>query len=140
MTKAYFGGTISDLHRRFYLGDALHRIDYWAKQVGSGFSTRDLAGPAIGNPFGITLDGTLIRTGAPGQHYCAHRIMRQLSSESAVVAEIGGGFGGMAYYLLRDRPRLTYLDFDLPESLALTTYYLHKAFPARPSCSMAKKS
>ncbi len=131
MTNIYFGGAINDLHRRFYLGDALHRIDYWAKQVGSRFDLRDLAGPGIGNPFGIVLDGTLIQTGAPSQHYCADRIMRQLNAQPVVVAEIGGGFGGMAYYLLRDRPRLTYLDFDLPESLALTTYYLHKAFPSK---------
>jgi len=46
-----------------------------------------------------------------------------------VVAEIGGGFGGMAYYLIRDSKNTTYIDFDLPENLALTTYYLAKAFP-----------
>jgi hypothetical protein len=131
MTNIYFSGAINDLHRRFYLGDALHRIDYWATQVSSRFDLYDLAGPGIGNPFGIVLDRTLIQTGAPYQHYCAHRIMHQLTSEPTIVAEIGGGFGGMAYYLLRDRPRLTYLDFDLPESLALTTYYLHKAFPSK---------
>ena len=131
IAKACLGDAISDLHRRFYLGDALHRIDTWAEQVGIGFTTRDLAGPNIGNPFGIVLDGALIQTGAPYQHYCAQRIIRQLGSQKAVVAEIGGGYGGVAYYLLRDRPQLTYLDFDLPESLALTTYYLHKAFPSK---------
>ena len=131
MAKACFDADVSDLYRRFYLGDALHRIDTWAEQVGSGFTPRDLTGPGIGNPFGIFLDGALIQTGAPYQHYCAQRIIRQLNSEPAVVAEIGGGYGGMAYYLLRDRPQLTYLDFDLPESLALTAYYLHKAFPSK---------
>jgi hypothetical protein len=131
MANACSGAAISDLHRRFYLGDALHRIDTWAEQVGSGFTPRDLAGPGIGNPFGVVLDGTLIQTGAPSQHYCAQRIIRQLNSEQAVVAEIGGGYGGMAYYLLRDRQQLTFLDFDLPESLALTAYYLHKAFPSK---------
>lgn len=35
----------------------------------------------------------------------------------------------MAYYLLRDRPELRFLDFDVPESIALTSYYLMKAFP-----------
>jgi hypothetical protein len=131
MARAWLGANISDLHRGYYLGDALHRIDTWARQVGSSFDLRDLAGPGIGNPFGIVINGTLIQTGTPYQHYCARRIMRQLISRHAVVAEIGGGFGGMAYYLLRDRPHLTYLDFDLPESLALTTYYLHKAFPTK---------
>ena len=36
----------------------------------------------------------------------------------------------MAYYLLRDRQNTTYIDFDAPESVALASYYLMKAFPA----------
>ena len=35
----------------------------------------------------------------------------------------------MAYYLLRDQPGVKYLNFDLPESIALATYYLMKALP-----------
>ena len=35
----------------------------------------------------------------------------------------------MAYYLLRDRPGVRYLNFDLPESIALASYYLMKLFP-----------
>ena len=36
----------------------------------------------------------------------------------------------MAYYLLRDRQDTTYIDFDVPETIALASYYLMKAFPA----------
>jgi hypothetical protein len=130
MAQAFTGASIDDLHRRFYLGDALHRIDYWTAQVGEGFQLADLAGPGIGNPFGVVIDETLIPAGAPYQHYCAQRILEQLSSRAAVVAEIGGGYGGMAYYLLRNRLQLTYLDFDVPERLALATYYLMSACPS----------
>jgi hypothetical protein len=35
----------------------------------------------------------------------------------------------MAYYLLRDRPETRYIGFDLPETIALASYYLMKAFP-----------
>ena len=35
----------------------------------------------------------------------------------------------MAYYLLRDHPGISYLNLDLPESLALASYYLMTAFP-----------
>ncbi len=35
----------------------------------------------------------------------------------------------MAYYLLRDHTSVTYLDFDVPESIALSSYYLMKSFP-----------
>lgn len=129
MSKAYFGRTIADLHRHFYLGDALYCIDYWTMQTSGHFPLRDVAGPEIGNPFGVLIDGTLVRAGAVYQHYCAQKICSQLNSGQRTVAEIGGGFGGMAYYLLRDREKLTYLDFDLPESIALTSYYLLKSFP-----------
>lgn len=129
MSAAYFGGKIRDLHRRFYLGDALHTLDYWKVQTGGSFPLRELAGPDIGNPFGILIDGTLVRTRAAYQHYSARRIIDCLDSTPATVVEIGGGYGGTAHYLLRDRPGIRYIDFDLPESLALTSYYLLRAFP-----------
>jgi putative sugar O-methyltransferase len=129
MSKAYFGGTIKDFHRRFYLSHVLYRFDYWRAQTQNRFALQDLAGPGIGNPFGVLIEETHINVGAEYAHYCAHRIDSLLGSKAATVAEIGGGFGGMAYYLLRDRPKVTYLDFDVPESIALTSYYLIKAFP-----------
>jgi len=129
MSKAYFGGAIKDIHRRFYLGHVLYRLDYWKEQTNANFVYKDLAAPLIGNPFGILIDGILLRVGAEYAHYCAYRVGGLLNTGKATVAEIGGGFGGMAYYLLRDWPQVTYCDFDVPESIALTSYYLLKAFP-----------
>ena len=130
MAKHYFGNTLTgSFHRRLYLLDSLYRIDYWRVQTGGRFTVRDLSGPAIGNPFGVMVDRTLVRPEAEYQHYCAHKIGSLLGSKTAVVAEVGGGFGGTAYYLLRDRPGTTYIDFDVPESVALAAYYLLKAFP-----------
>ncbi|WP_213803102.1 putative sugar O-methyltransferase [Granulicella sp. dw_53] len=125
----YFSPKIRDVHRRFYLADTLYRLDLWQVQTEDHFSLSDLAGPEIGNPFGLMVDNTLIRIGAEYQHYCAFRLGNLLSSGASTVAEIGGGFGGMAYYLLRDHPQTTYLSFDVPESIALMSYYLIKAFP-----------
>ena len=129
LAKAYSRGKLQDVHRRFLLSDALYRIDYWRSQVGDRFTLHDLAGPNVGNPPGVVINGVLVSAGAEYQHYCAQRIRRLSGSGKVTVAEIGGGFGGMAYYLLRDQPGLTYLDFDMPESIALTSYYLLKAFP-----------
>lgn len=129
MARAYSGKEVHDVYRRFFLSDALHRIDYWKEQTGGRFDLRDLAGPNVGNPFGALIEGTLVRTGAEYQHYCAQRISELLPSGPACVVEIGGGYGGMAYYLLRNRPGLRYIDFDVPESLALTAYYLLKSLP-----------
>jgi putative sugar O-methyltransferase len=128
MSKAYFGKKIKDVNRHFYLGDSLRRLDYWSSMTQNSFDICVLRDSKIGNPFGICLDDTFIRSGAPYQHYCSYKISSILASNNHVVAEIGGGFGGMAYYLLRDRD-VTYIDFDVPESIALTSYYLLKAFP-----------
>lgn len=130
VVKAYFHGPIRNAHRYSYLGDALYRIDYWLSQTGGTFGLADLAGPEVGNPFGVCIDGTLVRSGSEYQHYCAYKILSLVAERPATIGEIGGGYGGVGYYLLRHGERLTYVDFDVPESIALTSYYLLKAFPA----------
>jgi hypothetical protein len=129
MSHAYFGTRICDVHRHFYLSDTLYRVDHWQEQTGGRFPLSDLAGPAVGNPFGAVIDGILVRAGAEYQHYCAYRIEQLLHSSLATVVEVGGGFGGTAYYLLRNLIGLTYIDFDVPESTALASYFLMKSFP-----------
>lgn len=117
------------VHRKYYLGDALTVLDYWSAQTEGRFPISDLAGPDIGNPFGVLLDGTLVRSGSPYHHYSAHRVIRCLDRSPGTVIEIGGGYGGTAWYLLREGPGVQYWDFDVPESIALASYYLLKAFP-----------
>jgi putative sugar O-methyltransferase len=123
-------GEMKEIDRHFYLADTLCAVDYWKERTAGRFDVADLSGPNIGNPFGVMLNGTLVRFEAPYQHYCAHRLSALLDVGPSTVAEIGGGFGGMAYFLLRDRQPLTYFDFDVPESIALASYFLMKAFPS----------
>ncbi|MGO4213111.1 putative sugar O-methyltransferase [Terriglobus sp. 2YAB30_2] len=129
ISRAYRDGRMKDTHRRFLLGDALHRLDYWQRATDRRFPTEDLSGPMVGNPFGVVVGQTLIRSATEYQHYCAQRLRDMHDGSSAVIAEIGGGYGAMAHYLLRDWPGVTYLDFDVPESIALTSYYLMKSLP-----------
>jgi putative sugar O-methyltransferase len=131
-SKAYFGPQIKDIYRRFYLSHVLYRLDYWKYLTNDRFSLKDLAGSGIGNPFGVVIDGTHIAVGAEYSHYCAQRlasVIDRFHTPHPTVAEIGGGFGAMAYYLLRDHRPLVYLDFDIPERVALSSYHLKKAFP-----------
>lgn len=122
--------TFDAMAKRLQLVDALHRIDLWKSQMAEHFTLADLKTPDIGNPCGTFVEGVLVRTGCEDQHYCAHKIIDLIGSAPApIVAEIGAGFGGMAHYLMRDRPDITYIDFDLPEMIALTSYYLLSAFP-----------
>lgn len=132
MSKAYFGPEIKDIYRHFYLSHVLYRLDYWKYLTSDRFSLKDLAGSRIGNPFGVVIDGTHIAVGAEYSHYCSQRVaglVDRFGIPHSTVAEIGGGFGAIAYYLLRDHRPLTYVNFDVPERIALSSYHLIKAFP-----------
>jgi putative sugar O-methyltransferase len=130
LARIDLGSPVRNSSKQLHLIDALHRVDLWKSRTAGRFALADLKPPDIGNPYGVVVDGIFVRAGSEDQHYCAHRIIDLLgSSEAPVVAEIGGGFGGMAYYLIRDCPSVTYLNFDLPETIALASYYLLSAFP-----------
>jgi putative sugar O-methyltransferase len=140
LPEAYFSGRIRDVYRHFYLSHVLYRLDYWKSLTEARYSLRALAGPGVGNPFGIIIDGTHISVGSEYSHYCSHRVREHLDPGIATVAEIGGGFGGIAYYLFRDRPGTKYVYFDLPERIALASYYLMKAFPDRKFLCYGEKT
>ena len=132
MSKAYFGPRIKDIYRHFYLSHILYRLDYWNYLTDDRFSLKDLTGSGIGNPFGVVIDGTHIAVGTEYSHYCAQRVaglVDRFGIPHSTVAEIGGGFGAIAYYLLRDHRPLTYFNFDVSERIALSSYHLMKAFP-----------
>ena len=131
MNKYYFGGRINKFSRLLILNDTIHRYRLWKKMLGNEFDVRQLAAPLIGNPYGIYIDGTLINCGFY-QHYYAVQIARLCKEmKNAKILELGGGYGGMAYFLIRDNENIRYLDFDLPENAALTAYYLLTAFPEK---------
>jgi hypothetical protein len=128
--KRYFGRSISDRNRKIVMIDGLHRYQLWKARTGDEYSAQDMACPHVGNPYGSTMDGVFLRPGADYQHFYAHEIRKLLPfGGNRIVAELGGGFGGMAYYLVRGDPSVTYVDFDLPEAVALASYYLMKSIP-----------
>ena len=135
MKKSFFNksGKISYIDKIYYLNDSIHRLNLWQKLLGQRYPVEALVSPPIGNPYGYFVGNTFIKAGADYQHYYATRIKELLADahRHKVVVEIGGGFGGMAYYLIRDSNDATYVDFDLPENLALTSFYLMKAFPEK---------
>lgn len=132
MSRNYFSGRITRGNAALFLRDAVHRYRLWNDSVGKVCGADSLKGPLLGNTYGHFIDGTFIEAGAHYQHYYATMIGRLVRGTGhRTVLELGGGFGGMAYYLMRDNKDLTYIDFDLPENFALTAFYLLAAFPAR---------
>ena len=130
MKKHFFGKRIGRRYGMLWLNDVLHRYRLWYSLLGNTHEIAALDSPNIGNPYGYFIEGQFIKGGSDYLHYYATLIGRLIKAEtSKCVVELGAGFGGMAYYLCRDNSDLTYIDFDLPENMALTAYYLLKAFP-----------
>jgi hypothetical protein len=109
-----------------------HNLDVWMGLVDGQAAFAEASMPPIGNPYGFDVDGSLINWNSYVNHARAYRCLKLLEGiERPVVAEIGGGFGGFAYQLLRQNPKAIYLDFDLPENGIIASYYLSMAYPDR---------
>jgi hypothetical protein len=91
--------------------------------------------PDVGAPYGILAGGHMVTLESPEQIYAAERLRRamqlHLSPESASrprIVEIGAGYGGMAYWLLRMQETVErYVIIDLPVMNVLQGYFLSRA-------------
>ncbi|MDX1929816.1 MAG: putative sugar O-methyltransferase [Pirellulaceae bacterium] len=90
-----------------------------------GQSVEVLRVPNVGNPWGLYVDQELVVPKATRFHTLATQCIAAVSRISRpTILELGAGYGGMAYYLLRDLDDCCYIDLDLPETLAIAAYYL----------------
>lgn len=129
MKKAYFSESISDTNISLYLIDALHRLSVWQRLL-PGHSPAELTRPNIGNPYGFFSGDEFITPGAEYQHYYANKTCDILrSTENPTVLELGGGYGGYAYFLHKLGKNIKYINLDLPEVLSISTFYLMTSFP-----------
>ncbi|WP_133556900.1 putative sugar O-methyltransferase [Pedobacter duraquae] len=133
MKEAYFSGNISNLNSDIHLHDSIYRYSHWLNLTENKYSLKDLQMPDYGNPYGYFVNNEFIRVGAEYLHYYASRIQELIQEEKGrkVVVELGGGYGGLGYFLTRMESDLCYIDFDLPENMALTAYYLLSSFPGK---------
>lgn len=91
---------------------------------------KELRVPNVGNQWGLQIEGELVVPKACRYHaHCQQVKNLTVDIEGPVFAEIGAGYCGMANYMLRDIPGLTYVDFDLPETLVIGAYYIMSAHP-----------
>jgi len=118
--------------RRYFERRAMHPLLYWwhrTESRGRDFST--LALPPIGNPCGVMVDGNIISRGSVFAEIHARTLAGLVTGDRPVVAELGGGFGRLAYFMSRNLDRFCYIGFDLPETLVCSAYYLIQAFPEK---------
>lgn len=87
--------------------------------------------PPVGAPYGLCVAERLITDDSCDQVYAAARIRQAVANflpdadESLAILEIGGGYGGMAYWLTRMLP-CQYTIIDLPIVNVLQGYFLGK--------------
>lgn len=131
MKKNFFRKNISLHNKEVYFFDCVFMFLCWKKLLNNkNFKNEELKMPDFGNAYGFFLKDEFIRVGAVYFHYYATKITEMLnSSENKTVVEIGGGYGGLAYFLHKANQNLTYVNFDLPENMALSSYYLMCCYP-----------
>jgi len=100
----------------------------WRRFVGG--APAELAMPNVGDAWGLEIEGTVVAPKACRFHALARQTSELLRSrDGQTVVELGGGFGGFAWFLMDRVPSATYVNADLPETLALAAYYLLGALP-----------
>lgn len=130
--KRFYEGDVGWIDKRWYLNDSFYRLNYLKNKI-EGLNLKSLGETTYGNPYGVMIDGQFIRNGADYQYFYAEKI-KQLCTQSEFqkkrVVEIGGGYGGVASFLMKSPVIDQYIDYDLPENLALATYVLMTIYPA----------
>lgn len=108
----------------------LHQFRLWNWFHNSQRPLSSLSYPQYGNQAGAFIKGHFV--GVSSFFNDIHgAILEQLLVDRSrpVVAELGAGYGKLAYLILRNFPEFCFIDFDLPETLSVASYYLMKTFP-----------
>jgi hypothetical protein len=84
--------------------------------------------PRVGNPFGLRYENCAIPKVAARHLHTALRV-RELSGSKRSIVDLGGGFGGVQYYLARLMDRISIISLDIPEINMISAYFLSLALP-----------
>ena len=76
----------------------------------------------IGAPYGLNIDNKILSPDSPRHLYFANKLLKYNTD----ILEIGGGYGGLIYFLYKLGFNNTYYNVDLPETLYVCYYFLRK--------------
>lgn len=94
-------------------------------------SLSEIKMPRHGNQIGATINDEFVVIGSFSNDIYAKNLKSYFKEQDSKILEIGGGYGKFAYYLLKNVKNFTYINFDIPETLTLASYYLSKSFPSK---------
>lgn len=140
--KTYHGlepTTLMRAHMRSFLGRRYlkHALFSRPLKLWQGFYNERkpltcLTYPAHGNQAGAYIEQVFV---GPGSFFneIYGTLLRGIiqDRERPVVADLGAGYGKLAYFILRDLEEFTFIDFDLPETVCLAAYYLMRVWPQK---------
>ena len=95
--------------------------------------------PMHGNQIGAKINNNFMVIGSFLNHVYAKNLFNLIDQKESKILEIGGGYGRFAYYILKDLKKFSYVDFDIPETLSLASYYLSKCFPNKKNMFYGEK-
>jgi hypothetical protein len=140
--KTYHGLESTDLIRnnvksilkRKYLRNIVFykQLKTWEWFNSNNKSIKDLSYPVIGNQCGAYIDNQFVGVGSFFNEIYGSILSGLIDdNNSPVIAELGSGYGKLAYFTLRNIKKSCFIDFDLPETLCLAAYYLMKTWPQK---------
>jgi hypothetical protein len=122
---------------RHYLKNVLfhQNFQFWLWFYNSRKSPSLLSYPRFGNQTGAYIkneagDKIFVGSGSFSNEIYGSILANLIDDiKRPVVADLGAGYGKLAYFTLRDIKDFCFVDFDLPEVLCLAAYYLMKVWP-----------
>ena len=95
-------------------------------------NTSALNAPIHGNQIGAYIDNNFVVIGSFFNEIIASMLNNLTCKlKRPVVSDLGGGYGKLAFYTLKEHKNFCFIDFDLPETLCLAAYYLMKTWPEK---------
>ena len=121
------------LKRRYLQNDVFYnQFKIWNWFYNNRKPVSSLTYPTFGNQTGAYIDGVFVGLGSFFNEIYGSILSGLICGiERPVVAELGAGYGKLAYFTLRNIDNFTFVDFDLPETLCLAAYYLMMVYPKK---------
>ena len=137
---------LKKFNRNIFLRKYLvHRVfkkqyDLWNFHNSPKKPSSSLKTPRFGNQIGANIDNNFVNLGSFANEIFSSNLNELLKSNTkSHIAELGAGYGLLAFHLLKKKKNFCYIDFDIPEVLCLAAYYLIKSFPKKKSVLYGEK-
>lgn len=123
---------MKSLIRRRYLKNVIfyQQLKIWRWFYNNRKPISCLTYPIHGNQTGAYIDKEFVGVGSFFNEIYGSILSGLINDKKRpVLADLGGGYGKLAHFTLRNIKNSCFIDFDLPETLCLAAYYLMKSWP-----------